>query len=139
MELFKCHAILATNRKKDIDEAFLRRLRYIMDFPLPGVEQRKKIWRQVIPKAIRDNSKINFDFLGKQFPLSGGHIRSIIFNACLQCANGSNGHSENLLTMEHIIIAVKREYDKLNRSISLEHFGPYAEVIKELERKDEKH
>jgi len=139
MERFKGLAILATNRKKDIDEAFLRRLRYIMDFPLPGVEERMKIWRQVIPKAIRDNSKINFDFLGKQFPLAGGHIRSIIFNACLQCANGSNGHSENLLTMEHIIIAVKREYDKLNRSISLEHFGPYAEVIEELERKDEKH
>lgn len=139
MERFKGLAILATNRKKDIDEAFLRRLRYIIDFPLPGVEQRKKIWRQVIPKAVRDSSKINFDFLGNQFPLAGGHIRSIIFNACLQCANSSNGHSENLLTMEHIIIAVKREYDKLNRSISLEQFGPYAEVIEELERKDEKH
>ena len=142
MERFKGLAILATNRKKDIDEAFLRRLRYIMDFPLPGVEQRKKIWRQVMPKSLPDLSNINFDFLANQFPLAGGHIRSIVFNACLQSANGSNvqgNHFKNPLPMEQIIIAVKREYDKINRSISLERFGPYAKIVEKMEREDEKH
>ena len=88
MERFKGLAILATNRKKDLDEAFLRRLRYIIDFPLPDVEERKRIWRQVIPADV-DSSQVDFDFLAEQFPLPGGNIRSIVFNACLQCADGT--------------------------------------------------
>ncbi|MCP4403241.1 MAG: ATP-binding protein [bacterium] len=140
MERFKGLAILATNRKKNLDEAFLRRLRYIVDFPLPGEEERKKIWRQVIPKTV-DTSGIDFAFLAKQFPLAGGHIRSIVFNACLQSANNSTPYPGNLkgrLTMEQVIIAVKREYDKLNRSVSLEHFGAYAEIVTKMEREDGK-
>lgn len=141
MERFKGLAILATNRKKDLDEAFLRRLRYIIDFPLPGVRERKKIWRQVIPETV-DSSKVDFGFLAKQFLLAGGHIRSSIFNACLQSVNGSNVQSSNFkgrLTMGQIIIAVKREYDKLNRSVSLEQFGPYAEIVEKMESEDDKH
>jgi DNA polymerase III delta prime subunit len=211
MERFKGLAILATNRKKDLDEAFLRRLRYIIDFPIPGEEERKKIWRQVIPtkvlfnidlkcqtllnkekfsKDLRqefdkykialskddtisvkkkdsewmildkdnkrtfsvwknkhelyfyDDSKLDIGFLAKQFPLAGGHIRSIVFNACLQSANGSSACPDTFkgqLTMEQIIIAVKREYDKLNRSASLEHFGPHAKIVEKMENKYEKH
>jgi len=141
MERFKGLAILATNRRKDLDAAFLRRLRFIVDFPLPGAEQRRKIWRQVIPKAI-DSSKIDFNFLARQFPLAGGHIRSIVFNACLQSVNGRNPHPGVLkgsLSMEQIIVSLKREYDKINRSVSLEHFGPYAEIVRKMENEDACH
>ena len=131
MERFKGLAILATNRKKDLDEAFLRRLRYIIDFPLPEMEQRKKIWCQVIPNTV-DSSLLDLEFLARQFQLTGGHIRSIVFNACLQSAD--SGEDGGQLTMEHVIIAVKREYDKLNRSISLEQFGDYAGIIEKLEK-----
>ncbi len=133
MERFKGMAILATNRKKDLDTAFLRRLRFIVDFPLPGAEQRKAIWRQVIPRAL-DSSGIDLNFLARQFPLAGGHIRSIVFNACLQGANGKEP-----LTMELIIVAVKREYDKINRAVSLEHFGPYADLVRRMEHEDARH
>ncbi len=129
MERFKGLAILATNRKKDLDEAFLRRLRYIVDFPLPDAEERKKIWRQVVPEHA-DSSQLEFDFLAGQFPLSGGNIRSIVFNACLQCADGST----NQLTMKETIVAVKREFDKMNRSLSLEQYGAYASLVEGLER-----
>jgi SpoVK/Ycf46/Vps4 family AAA+-type ATPase len=135
MERFKGLAILATNRKKDIDEAFLRRLRYILDFPLPGVEERSKIWRQVIPRAV-DASELDVDFLAARFPLAGGHIRSIVFNACLQSANGSARRARKRsarLRMDDVLVAVKREYDKLNRSISLEQFGPHAQIVRGLE------
>ncbi|OEU82549.1 MAG: hypothetical protein BA873_11520 [Desulfobulbaceae bacterium C00003063] len=131
MERFKGLAILATNRKKDLDEAFLRRLRYIIDFPLPEKEQRKRIWHQVIPNTV-DSSGLDLEFLARQFQLTGGHIRSIVFNACLQSAD--SGQDGGQLTMEHVIIAVKREYDKLNRSISLEQFGDYAGIIEKLEK-----
>jgi hypothetical protein len=136
MERFKGLAILATNRKKDLDEAFLRRLRYIVDFPLPDAEERKKIWRQVVPEHA-DSSQLEFEFLAEQFPLSGGNIRSIVFNACLQCADGSklvgtDGVSQ--LTMKEVIVAVKREFDKMNRSLSLEQYGAYASLVEGLER-----
>lgn len=135
MERFKGLAILSTNRKKDLDEAFQRRLRYIIDFPLPGEKQRENIWRQVIPKNV-DSSKLDFGYLAKQFPLAGGHIRSVVFNACLQKANDPglilNGF-KGQLEMEDIVIAVKREFDKMNRSVSLEQFGAYHRIIQRLE------
>lgn len=134
MERFKGLAILATNRKKDLDEAFLRRLRYIIDFPLPDFLERKQIWLQVMPEKI-DISQLDFDFLAKQFPLAGGHIRSIVFNACLQTAGGiaTEETHKPQLKMEQIIMATKREYDKLNRSVSIEQFGIYGRIIEAME------
>ncbi len=131
MERFKGLAILATNRKRDLDEAFLRRLRYIIDFPVPDETLRAEIWKQIIPGAVAENSQIDIGFLARQFPLSGGHIRSIVFNACLQSAHGGNGKKE--LMMKDVLVAVKREYDKMNRSISLDQLGQYAEDIAALD------
>jgi hypothetical protein len=135
MERFKGLAILATNRKKDLDEAFLRRLRYVVDFPLPDVAERKKIWRQVIPEHA-DSSQVQVDFLAQRFPLAGGSIRSIVFNACLQCADGSGLSRSNgggQLTMPAIIVAVKREYEKMNRTLSLEQYGSYSQLVEGLD------
>jgi hypothetical protein len=137
MERFKGLAILATNRKKDLDEAFLRRLRYIVDFPMPDIPERYRLWQQVIPEKV-DATDLDFEFLSRQFSLAGGHIRSIVFNACLQTANQvGEGEDRNgarpKLTMARVITAVKREYDKLNRSVSLEQFGRYASVLEGAE------
>jgi hypothetical protein len=135
MERFKGLAILATNRKKDLDEAFLRRLRYTIDFPLPGVDERRRIWRQVIPERA-DATDLDLDFLARQFQFTGGHIRSVVFNACLQCADGSTrakGGARGRLTMRAVVVAVKREFDKMNRTLSLEQYGPYASIVEELE------
>jgi len=125
MERFKGLAVLATNRKQDLDEAFLRRLRFVVDFPLPGEEERRRIWPQMIPPRV-DAKEVDFDFLARQFPLAGGHIRSIVFHACLQSARPE---APRRLTMPAIVAAVKSEYDKLNRSLSLEQFGPYEETV----------
>jgi hypothetical protein len=135
MERFKGLAILATNRKKDLDEAFLRRLRYIIDFPLPDEEQRKQIWQQVTP-AGADSSQLDFDFLARQFPMAGGNIRSIVFNACLQSAANEEVKEKaaRRLTMKDVLIAVKRECDKMNRSVSPEQFGHYAQAITYLDQ-----
>jgi hypothetical protein len=141
MERFKGLAILATNRKKDLDEAFLRRLRYVIDFPLPGAPERERMWRQMIPAGV-DSSELDFGFLARQFQLAGGHIRSVVFNACLQsadggAASGGKGKGGARLSMRAVIVALKREYDKLNRATGLEQFGPYAPFVEELEREKE--
>jgi SpoVK/Ycf46/Vps4 family AAA+-type ATPase len=135
MERFKGLAILATNRKKDLDEAFLRRLRYVIDFPLPGIEQRKRIWQQVVP-ANADSSELDFDFLAKQFPLAGGNIRSIVFNACLQSAADStetNSKKKRMLTMKSVLVSIRREHDKMNRSLSVGQMGEYALLLDGIE------
>ncbi len=136
MERFKGLAILATNRKKDLDEAFLRRLRYIIDFPLPDVRERQQIWQQAIPEKV-DASKLDFEFLAKQFPLAGGNIRSIVFNTCLQTAGKlkikQSPSSNPQLTMEQVVTCIKQEYDKLNRSVSLEQFGAYAKLVERMD------
>ena len=131
MERFKGLAILATNRKNDLDQAFLRRIRHVIDFPVPDETQRAAIWRQVIPQSVAENSQIDIAFLARQFPLSGGHIRSIVFNACLQSAHAGSDRKE--LYMKDVLIAVKREYDKMNRSLSLEQLGPYARDLAGLD------
>ena len=140
MERFKGLAILATNRKKDLDEAFLRRLRFVIDFPLPGAEERARLWRQMIPAGV-DASELDFDLLARQFQLTGGHIRSVIFNACLQSSDGRAAAGVEgggaRLSMRAVIVALKREYDKLNRAAGLEQFGPYASFVQELEHEKE--
>ncbi|MEO8881541.1 MAG: ATP-binding protein [Gemmatimonadaceae bacterium] len=127
MERFKGLAILATNRRKDIDEAFLRRLRYIVEFPMPGVCERRSLWARMMPAAI-DSSDVDIDFLARQFPLAGGHIRSIIMNACLQSAGGARA-KEKRLTMSRVVVAVHREYEKLGRSVTVEQFGPHSSAL----------
>jgi vesicle-fusing ATPase len=125
MERFKGLAILATNRKKDLDEAFMRRLRFVVEFPLPGATERLRIWRSVIPEDV-DASALDFEFLAQRFPLAGGHIRAIVFQGCLQSAAAD---APRCLTMPAVVRAIQREYDKLERANSLEQFGPYAGLI----------
>jgi vesicle-fusing ATPase len=125
MERFKGIAILATNRKRDLDEAFLRRLRFVVDFPLPGAEERLRIWRAVIPQGV-DASALDLPFLAQRFPLAGGHIRAIVFHACLHSATEG---APRALAMPAVIRCVQREYEKLDRASSLEQFGPYAPLV----------
>ena len=127
MERFKGLAILATNRRKDLDEAFTRRLRYIVEFPLPGTAERERIWRQIFPKGV-DAADLDFGFLAGQFELAGGHIRSAAFNACLhRAAKGGVAR----LAMADVLVAVRRELDKLDRVASPEQFGRYADLVRD--------
>jgi hypothetical protein len=130
MERFRGVAILATNRRKDLDEAFLRRLRFVLEFPLPDAPERKRIWISGIPAAI-DATGLDFDFLAGQYALSGGHIRSIILHACLQSAGRS---SDQKLSMDTVMLSVKREYEKLDRTLTREQCGKWSDILEEEER-----
>jgi DNA polymerase III delta prime subunit len=137
MERFKGLAILATNRRKDVDEAFMRRLRYVVEFPLPAVAERERIWRQSFPSRL-DVSDVDFAFLAQRFQLSGGHIRSIVFNACLLSAGAQSSDSSDLscqaagsIPMNNVLLAVKRELEKMNRLANEEVFGPFSAMIRE--------
>lgn len=140
MERFKGLAILASNRRKDIDEAFLRRLRHIVEFPMPGASERERIWARVFPSGV-DTIELDLPFLARQFPLAGGHIRSIAFNACLLAASemaagkaarkGEGGRPR--VGMAPVLRSVRRELEKMNRPAGPELFGAYGSLLQEAE------
>ena len=128
MERFKGLAILATNRRKDLDEAFMRRLRFVIEFSVPDVEERTRIWQLVFPNIV-DTEELDIRYLARQFQLSGGNIRSVAFNACLRAANATVPEAEAKVTMVDVLMAVKRELEKTNRVASGEVFGRYEHLV----------
>ncbi len=132
MERFKGLAILATNRRRDLDDAFMRRLRHVIEFPVPEKRERNLIWKQVFPAQV-DTSELDFNYLARQFKLSGGHIHSIAFNTCLRSADINHPDAEQKVDMRNTLIAVKQELSKMERAPSDELFGDYAELLKGVE------
>lgn len=130
MERFKGLAILATNRRKDLDEAFLRRLRYLIEFPIPDVEERMCIWQKVFPENI-DCSELDLRYLAKQFQFSGGNIRSIAFNTCLRAADPGDPTVTGTIAMRDLLLTVQRELEKMNRLATEDVFGTYSHLLRE--------
>ncbi|HEY3258082.1 MAG TPA: AAA family ATPase [Gemmatimonadaceae bacterium] len=118
MEDYSGLAILATNRRSALDAAFLRRLRFVIDFPFPGVDDRRRIWERVFPAEAQVEGLERSLLSG--LDLSGGNIKSIAINAAFLAA------SDNApISMAHVVRAAAREYVKLSKAISETEFGPY--------------
>jgi hypothetical protein len=113
MEAYDGIAILATNLRANLDEAFTRRLQFIIAFPFPDEEYRRKIWEVLIPPSLPRKDDINLDLMAKRFKLAGGNIRNIIVSAAYLAA--SNG---NCMTMQHLMHGARREFQKMGRLIN---------------------
>jgi SpoVK/Ycf46/Vps4 family AAA+-type ATPase len=121
MEDYRGLAILATNMKSFLDSAFLRRLRFIVDFPFPDSTQRMEIWRRVFPPAAAV-SGLDCGTLAR-LEIAGGNIRNIAVNAAFLAAD------EGLpIGMEHVMRAARREYAKIDRIVMDAEFGRYAQA-----------
>jgi ATPase family associated with various cellular activities (AAA)/Winged helix domain, variant len=111
MEAYRGLAILATNMKSALDPAFLRRLRFVVNFPYPGMDQRKAIWQKVFP-AGTPTTGLDFERLAR-LNLAGGHIHNIALNAAFLAAQAGTA-----VTMPLILAAARTEFRKLDRSIN---------------------
>jgi SpoVK/Ycf46/Vps4 family AAA+-type ATPase len=108
MEDYSGLSVLATNRKNALDRSFLRRIRFLVDFPFPDAASRDLIWRmQFPPKA--PLGQIDFEALAR-LEVSGGNIRNIALNAAFLAA-GNDG----VIGMNHIEAAARREYSKIDQ------------------------
>jgi SpoVK/Ycf46/Vps4 family AAA+-type ATPase len=121
MERYEGVAILATNLRQNLDEAFMRRLQFIIEFPFPDEAQRRRIWQVLFPAQAPRKEDIDFDFLAKQFRLSGGNIKNIVLGAAFLAA--SNG---GRIGMEELIKATWREHQKMGRVLSDKDWGNYT-------------
>ncbi|MCA9936160.1 MAG: ATP-binding protein [Anaerolineales bacterium] len=113
MEAYRGLAILATNMKSSLDQAFVRRLRFIVNFAFPNEAQRKEIWEKVFPEKMREDKLVALDY-GRlaRFNLAGGSIHNIALNAAFLAA--AAGESVN---MAHVLTAARAEFRKLERPI----------------------
>jgi len=111
MEAYGGLAILATNKQSALDLAFMRRLRFVVNFPFPSIAQRRAIWQKVFPPdaPVQD---LDFDRLAR-LNLTGGNIASISLNAAFQAA-----HQGEPITMPLIIESARAELRKLGRVIN---------------------
>jgi AAA+ superfamily predicted ATPase len=108
MEAYEGLAILTTNMRQNLDPAFLRRLRFIIDFPRPDAEARDKIWRQCLPAGSHQLDDAAFNQLARKIDLTGGHIRQITLRAAFLAAA-----ADAQINLEHIGNAARAEFAKL--------------------------
>ncbi|WP_322746145.1 ATP-binding protein [Nostoc sp. LEGE 06077] len=111
MEAYRGLAILTTNLKASLDQAFLRRIRFIVQFPFPDVKQRAEIWRRVYPSQT-PTADLDFEKLAK-LSVAGGNIRNIALNAAFIAAD-----TDEPVAMKHILQAAKSEYIKMERPLT---------------------
>jgi ATPase family associated with various cellular activities (AAA) len=124
MESFDGLAVLATNLRANIDEAFTRRLDAIVDFPLPDANLRRALWDRCLGQYAPRGGDLDLDFCAAAFEFSGGAIRSVVVTAAYLAAE--NGGP---IGMAELITAVQREYRKLGRLLLEREFGPYYKLV----------
>lgn len=111
IETYRGLAILATNMKNALDTAFMRRLRFIVNFPFPGAVERKLIWQRVFPPETETDG-LDYDRLA-MLNLTGGSIHNIAINAAFMAAD------ERLpVMMGHILESARIEFKKLERPVN---------------------
>jgi hypothetical protein len=112
--------ILATNLRKNLDDAFVRRLHATVEFPVPGVAERRRIWTQVWPAATPRDPDLDLDLLAREADVAGGSIRNIALAAAfLAAADGG------VVTMAHLLRATEREYQKMGKVLTGAEFGQH--------------
>jgi hypothetical protein len=124
MEQFDGMAVLTTNLRANVDEAFLRRLDAIVDFPLPEIDDRRRLWVRNLSAGVPKADDIDVDFLARRFTLSGGNIRNVAVGAAFLAADAGRP-----MTMEDLVRETAREYRKLGRLCVEAEFGPWFAVV----------
>jgi hypothetical protein len=87
MEEHSGTTVLATNRMRDLDEAFTRRFHFILDFPMPRAPERRRIWEGMLPPDARREPGLDLDGLARDYEVSGGDIRNSVLSAAFTAAN----------------------------------------------------
>ena len=110
MEEYEGMVILATNLRENIDDAFTRRIRFIVEVPFPDESSRLEIWKTHFPRQAPVDEGIDFQLLAKTLQVAGGNIKNIVLNAAFLAAeNGA------VISMAHILHGAKREYEKIGK------------------------
>jgi hypothetical protein len=116
--------VLSSNLRANLDDAFLRRLKAIIEFPFPEEQDRLRIWELHLRSTAPRAEDVDLGFMARQFRIAGGNIKNIaLLGAFLAVGDGE------AIAMRHLIRATRREYQKLGRLVTESDFAEwYGEV-----------
>lgn len=110
IEAYDGVVIMATNFRQNLDDAFTRRLDFLIDFPFPDAAYRQRLWEAHFPPRTPMSTDVNFKVIAERYRLAGGNIRNVALAAAyLAAANGQ------VVTQEHLRNAIRREHQKMGR------------------------
>jgi hypothetical protein len=116
--------VLATNLRRNVDDAFARRMQFVIEFSPPDPALREQLWRTIFPPTAPLAGDIDWPFLAKQFTLTGGEIRNVALDAAFLAAR--NGGT---ITMPDIIHAMARQIVKQGKMPTGSEFGAYFPLV----------
>ncbi|WP_223165406.1 ATP-binding protein [Lentzea indica] len=117
MESYRGLAILGTNLRHHLDEAFVRRLAFAAHFPFPDEASRRRIWAQIWPSRAPLSDDVDVELLAGRYPLGGGNIKNCALAAAYLAGDGP-------ICLRHVLQAVRREYQKMGKQLSEAEFQP---------------
>jgi SpoVK/Ycf46/Vps4 family AAA+-type ATPase len=131
MEEYEGVVILATNLRKNMDDAFVRRMHFTVEFPFPDEKDRRRIWEKIWPEDTPCSPDLDLDFMARRVEVAGGNIRNIALAAAFLAADdGATGDSSVGVDMCHLVRATRREYQKMGKVVMEDEFGVYADHVR---------
>jgi hypothetical protein len=112
MEEHEGVAILATNFRKNMDDAFVRRMHFTVEFPFPNEADRRRIWERTWPAETPQSAELDFDFMARRFEIAGGNIRNIALAAAFLAASDGG-----VVNMTHLLHGTRREFQKMGKVV----------------------
>lgn len=125
METYDGIAILASNLRQNLDEAFTRRLDFLVDFPFPEEEDRLKIWQISFPATAPLGPDVDLTLIANRYRLAGGNIR----NAALASAFLAAADGTQYIHMVHILHGIRREHQKMGKLLEDDLVATYQNMI----------
>lgn len=127
VEAYDGVSVLATNYKHNIDPAFFRRMKFIVEFQFPDPDTREMLWKTTIPKGTPLADDVDIRFLAERFEFVGGNIKNCILNAAFLAA--ADPESDGDVHMKHYLQAIRYEFVKTGKVFTRADFEPYANLV----------
>ncbi len=112
MEEHEGVVILATNFRKNMDDAFVRRMHFTVDFPFPGEAERRQIWERIWPEEMPQSPDLDLEAMARRFEMAGGNIRNVATAAAFLAASDGG-----VVSMSHLIHGTRREFQKMGKVV----------------------
>ncbi|MFI3312365.1 MAG: ATP-binding protein, partial [Eubacteriales bacterium] len=126
VEAYDGVTVLATNYKHNIDPAFFRRMKFIVEYQFPDPDTREMLWRTTIPKGTPLADDVDIRFLAERFEFAGGNIKNCILNAAFFGAAEGDGSK---VYMKNYLEAIRYEFIKTGKIFAKTDFEPYASLL----------
>jgi AAA+ superfamily predicted ATPase len=118
MDEYEGLSVLATNLKQNLDEAFARRLSFVIDFPFPDEDSRLRIWQSIWPRELPMREDVDLGYVARTFRLSGGSIKNVAVAAAFLAARQGEP-----VSTAHLVRATRRELQKIGQTLPYGDFG----------------